>query len=69
MEVQRTIINRINLYVIPPSVLCLALIVVSPILYSAAHGKDQSSLFQTEAAAIDNMPAKKVKVGDIDMAY
>jgi pimeloyl-ACP methyl ester carboxylesterase len=69
MEVQRTIIYGINLYVKSPSVLCLALIVASPILYPAAHGKDQSSLFQTEAAAIDNMPAKKVKVGDIDMAY
>lgn len=59
----------INLYVTPTSVLCLALIVASPILYSTAHGKDQKSLFQAEAAAIDNMPAKKVKVGDIDMAY
>ncbi|MGH9979046.1 MAG: alpha/beta fold hydrolase, partial [Nitrososphaeraceae archaeon] len=40
-----------------------------PILYSAAHGKDQSSSFQAEVAAIDSLPAKKVKVGDIDMAY
>jgi hypothetical protein len=67
MQDQRTIIERINLYVTPPSVLCLALIVANSILYSAAHGKDQSSLFQTEAAVIDNMPAKKFKVGDIDM--
>ena len=70
MEEQAAITNRKILEMKLPLVLCLALIAAaSPILNSAAYGNDQSSSFQAEAATIDNMPAKKVKVGDIDMAY
>jgi hypothetical protein len=34
-----------------------------------ANGQDQDPSFQAEIAAVDNMPAQKVKVGDIDIAY
>jgi pimeloyl-ACP methyl ester carboxylesterase len=36
-----------------------------PLVYS----QNQSSSFQAEVKALDDMPSKKVKVGDIDMAY
>jgi pimeloyl-ACP methyl ester carboxylesterase len=49
--------------------LSITLISASSFLNFAAYGKGQNSSFQADAAAIDNMPAKKVKVGDIDMAY
>jgi pimeloyl-ACP methyl ester carboxylesterase len=35
----------------------------------AAYSQNQSSSFQTKVNAIDTMPAQRVKVGDIDMAY
>lgn len=35
----------------------------------AAYGESQNSSFQAEVAVIDKMPSKKIKVGDIDMAY
>jgi pimeloyl-ACP methyl ester carboxylesterase len=35
----------------------------------AAYSQNQSSSFQAEVNAIDNMSAQRVKVGDIDMAY
>jgi hypothetical protein len=34
-----------------------------------AYGQNQSSSFQGGVNAIDNMPAQRVKVGDIDIAY
>jgi hypothetical protein len=34
-----------------------------------AYGQNQSSSFQAGVNAIDNMPAQRVKVGDIDIAY
>jgi pimeloyl-ACP methyl ester carboxylesterase len=34
-----------------------------------AYGQDQDPTFQAEVAAVDNMPAQRVKVGDIDIAY
>ena len=34
-----------------------------------AYSQNQSSSFQAEVKALDDMPSKKVKVGDIDMAY
>jgi pimeloyl-ACP methyl ester carboxylesterase len=33
------------------------------------YGQAPNSSFQAEVSAIDNMPAQKVKVGDIDIAY
>jgi pimeloyl-ACP methyl ester carboxylesterase len=36
---------------------------------AAAYGQNQSSLFQVEAKALDDMPSQKVKVDDIDIAY
>src|SRR5918995_504793 len=35
----------------------------------AAYGQNKSVTFQEEAKALDDMPTKKVKVGDIDIAY
>jgi pimeloyl-ACP methyl ester carboxylesterase len=35
----------------------------------AAYSQNQSSSFQAEAKALDDMPSRKVKVGDIDIAY
>jgi pimeloyl-ACP methyl ester carboxylesterase len=35
----------------------------------AAHSQNQSSSFQAEAKALDDMPSQKVKVDDIDIAY
>src|ERR671918_1083209 len=35
----------------------------------AAYSQNQSSAFQAEAKALDDMPAQKVKVGDIAIAY
>jgi pimeloyl-ACP methyl ester carboxylesterase len=35
----------------------------------AAYSQNQSSSFQAEVNVLDNMPAQKVKVGDIDIAY
>src|SRR5918996_107624 len=35
----------------------------------AAYSQNQSSAFQAEAKALDDMPAQKVTVGDIDIAY
>lgn len=37
-----------------------------PLVYG---GQAPNSSFQAEVSAIDNMPAQKVKVGDIDIAY
>lgn len=34
-----------------------------------AYSQNQSSSFQAEVKALDDMPSQKVKVGDIDMAY
>ncbi len=34
-----------------------------------AYSQNQSSSFQAEAKALDDMPSQKVKVGDIDVAY
>jgi pimeloyl-ACP methyl ester carboxylesterase len=36
---------------------------------SAAYSQNQSSSFQAEAKALDDMPAQKIKVGDIHIAY
>ena len=35
----------------------------------AAYGQNQSSSFQVEAKALDDIPSRKVRVGDIDIAY
>lgn len=35
----------------------------------AAYSQNQVSSFQAEVKALDDMPARKVKVGDIDIAY
>jgi pimeloyl-ACP methyl ester carboxylesterase len=35
----------------------------------AAYSQNQSSSFQAEAKALDDMPSQKVKVDDIDIAY
>jgi pimeloyl-ACP methyl ester carboxylesterase len=35
----------------------------------AAYSQNQSSSFQTEVNAVDNMPAQRIKVGDIDISY
>jgi pimeloyl-ACP methyl ester carboxylesterase len=35
----------------------------------AAYSQNQSSSFQAEAKTLDDMPTRKVKVGDIDIAY
>ena len=52
-------------------VLCFGLLVFNTVLYyiPAAYSQQQGSSFQSEVSAIDNMPAQKVKVDDIDMAY
>jgi pimeloyl-ACP methyl ester carboxylesterase len=68
-ENRLTITYRKISYVIPSLMLSITLISASSFLNFAAYGKGQNSSFQADAAAIDNMPAKKVKVGDIDMAY
>src|SRR5919106_6064690 len=34
-----------------------------------AYSQNQSSSFQVEAKALDDMPTRKVRVGDIDIAY
>jgi hypothetical protein len=34
-----------------------------------AYSQNQSSSFQAEVKALDDIPSQKVKVGDIDMAY
>jgi pimeloyl-ACP methyl ester carboxylesterase len=36
---------------------------------AAAYSQNQSSSFQAEAKALDDMPSQKVKVDDIDIAY
>lgn len=35
----------------------------------AVYGQNQSPSFQVEAKALDDIPSRKVRVGDIDMAY
>jgi pimeloyl-ACP methyl ester carboxylesterase len=35
----------------------------------AAYSQNQGASFQGEVKALDDMPARKIKVGDIDMAY
>jgi pimeloyl-ACP methyl ester carboxylesterase len=69
MENRLIITYRKISFVIPSLVLCITLVSASSILNFAAYGKSQNSSFQAEVAAVDNIPAKKVKVGDIDMAY
>ena len=36
---------------------------------TAAYSQNQDSSFQAEVKALDDMPTRKVKVGDIDIAY
>lgn len=69
MENQSTVTNRKVSYVIPSSVLCIILILANSIFNIAAYGESQNSSFQAEVAVIDKTPSKKIKVGDIDMAY
>jgi hypothetical protein len=35
----------------------------------AAYSQNQSSSFQAEAKALDDIPSRKVRVGDMDIAY
>jgi hypothetical protein len=66
MENRSTVTNRKVSYVVPSWVLCITLIFASSILNIAAYGKSQNSSFQAEVEVIDNMPSKKIKVGDIE---
>jgi pimeloyl-ACP methyl ester carboxylesterase len=51
-------------------VLCLCLVSVTSLSHiPVAYGQNKSVTFQEEAKALDDMPTKKVKVGDIDIAY
>jgi hypothetical protein len=52
-------------------VLCFGLLVFNAVLdyVPAAYSQNQDSSFQAEVSAIDNMPAQKAKVGDIEIAY
>jgi pimeloyl-ACP methyl ester carboxylesterase len=53
------------------AVVCLGLLILTAGLnyIPATYGQNQSSSFQAEVKALDDMPAQKVKVGDIDIAY
>jgi hypothetical protein len=52
-------------------VLCFGLLASKAALnyIPATYSKDQVSSFQAEAKALDDIPSRKVKVGDIDIAY
>ena len=49
-----------------PLALCFGLLVFGTAL---AYSQEQSSSSQSEVSAIDNLPAQKVGVNEIDIAY
>jgi pimeloyl-ACP methyl ester carboxylesterase len=53
------------------AIVCLGLLILTAGLnyIPATYGQNQGSSFQAEVKALDDMPAQKVKVGDIDIAY
>src|SRR5918999_237689 len=63
--------NNRNILLIFPVILYFVILAPSIGLnhIPLAYSQNQSSSFQAEVKALDDMPSKKVKVGDIDMAY
>jgi alpha/beta hydrolase family protein len=63
--------NQTTLPTIMLLVLCFGLLASNAILnyIPAAYSQGQDSSFRAGVDAIDNMPAKKVKMRDIDVAY
>ena len=61
--------NHQNLSIVA---LCIGLLLSSIVMFyipPTYSQKQQDSLFQSEATAIDDMASRKVKVGDIELAY
>jgi pimeloyl-ACP methyl ester carboxylesterase len=62
--------NRIFLMILP---IILYFVFLAPNIslnhIPAGYGQNQSSSFQAEAKALDDMPSQKVMIGDIEIAY